>query len=323
MRTRRLAGRLLLALAGPAILFFAADLWMRTRVGECGLTPFKSSDVQGLPHLLFAGRETIYKGVPVRINSLGLRGGELAAPPAGWPRVALIGDSVTFGNGCREEETLAAALAAELAARGTPAQVLNCGTPAYNADNVATMLRERVLALQPDRVIWVMVANDVCDSLRRTEIPVDATIDAYADFRFGSPLMQMVNQHGSALLRRMGLPIDGYVESVLRQHVRTGDERLRRALAEMRQRCAAASIPFGVAIYPYMTRLDSNPFAPIENACAALCDELGVPCVRLADAFAPDENLVRFWVAPLDPHPGAEANRRVVEVLADKYFAKQ
>jgi len=323
MRTRRLVGRLLLALAGPALLFFAADRWLRTRVGECGLTPFKSSDVQGLPHLLFPGRTTIYKGVPVRINSLGLRGGELAAPPAGVPRVALVGDSVTFGNGCREEETLAAALEAELAARGTPAQVVNGGVPAYNADNAATLLRERLLALRPDRVIWVMVANDVCDSHRRTEIPVDATIDAFADFRFGSPLLQMINQHGSALLRRMGMPLEGYVGSVVRQHERGGAERLRRAITDMQQRCAAAKVAYGVAIYPYMTRLDANPFAPIEQACARLCDELGVPCARLADAFAPDENLVRYWVAPLDGHPNGEANRRVVKVMADSLFAKQ
>src|SRR5262245_41764417 len=220
MRTRRLAGRLLLALAGPLVVFVALDLWMRTRVGECGLTPFKSSDVQGLPHLLFPGRTTIYKGVPVRINALGLRGGELLPPQDGQPRIALIGDSVTFGNGCREEETIAASLEAELAARGRPAQVVNCGVPAYNADNVATNLRERLLALQPSRVIWVMVANDVCDSLRRTEIPVDGTIDSYADFPLGSPLAQMVNQNMSGLLRRMGMPLDGYVESVLRQHAR-------------------------------------------------------------------------------------------------------
>lgn len=318
MRTRRWLGRLLLAAAGSIATLVAVDLGVRGEVGACGLTPFKTSDVAGLPHLLFPGRETIYKGVPVRINALGLRGPEIGAPPPGSVRIALIGDSVTFGNGCREEETLARALEAELARGGGRYEVLNCGVPAYNADNVATLLRERVAALAPQRVIWVMVANDVCDAHRRTEIPVDATIDAFADFPLRSPLLQMLNQQASALLRAAGLALDGYVESVLRQHDRAGDERLRRALAAMKETCAAAGADFRVAIYPFMTRLDRNPFQRIEERCFAVCAELGVPCVRIAEAFPPDENLQRHWVALLDAHPDGEANRRAAALLAER-----
>lgn len=322
MQMRRWTGRLALAAAGVLATFAALDAFMRTRVGECGLTPFATSTVQGLPHLLFPGRTTIYKGVPVRINADGFRGADFVPPPPGQPRVALIGDSVTFGNGCPEEGTLAAAVASQLAAQGRPAQVLDCGIPAYNADNVAVLLRERVLALHPDRVVYVMVANDVCDSHRRTEIPVDATIDACADFPLGSPLLQMVNQNMSGLLRRCGLQLDGYVESVLKQNTRTGGERLRRALTSMQEQCAAAGVGFGVAIYPFMTRLDMNPFRPIEESCATLCAELGIPCVALAGAFRSDENLVRHWVGPLDAHPDAAANARVAPLLVEKLLPR-
>ena len=296
MNLRRSLGRLLLAVTGAAISFAALDGWLRTRVGACGLTPFKTSTVNGLPHVLFPGRTVIYKGVTVRINSLGLRGGELAPLPAGQSRIALVGDSVTFGNGCEEGDTLAASLEVALTLQGKAAQVVNCGVPAYNADNAAVLLRERVLALHPQHVIYVMVANDVCDSHRKTEIPVDATIDSNADFPLGSPLLQMVNQNASGLLRKFGLKLDGYVESVLRQHERTGEARLRHALTDMQSLCKAAAIDYGVAIYPFMTRIDSNPFAPIEQSCARLCEELAIPCTRLSDAFEPDENLVRFWV---------------------------
>ncbi len=307
-------------LASTAATLAAVDWRLRREVGACGTTPFMTATVKGLPHQLFPGRTTVYKGVEVRINSIGLRGDELPAPVAGVLRVALVGDSVTFGNGCPEAETLAHALANELASRGQSTQVINCGIPAYNADNVATMVRERVVALAPQRVIYVMVANDVCDAHRRTEIPVDATIDAFADFPLGSPLLQLLNVQASGILRAAGLQLDGYVESVLRQHERVGVDRLRRALTEMRDACATAGIDFRVAIYPFMTRIDKNPFRPIEDSCATLCGELRVPCVRLSDAFAPDTNLGTYWVALLDAHPNGAANRTVAKLLAERYF---
>lgn len=321
MRTRRILGRLALATIGSLVPAVPADLWLRSRVGACATTPFATSTIDGLPHLLSAGRTTLYKGVAVRINADGFRGDDLLAPPAGWPRVCLIGDSVTFGNGCPEDGTLAVMLAAELAARGTPAQVLNCGIPGYNADNVAVLLRERVLALQPQRVLYVMVANDVSGSLARSTIPDDASIDSCAEFPLGSPLLQMANQNASGLLRGLGVKLDGYVESIVRAWTGVGGERVRRALADMQASCRAAGVGFDVAIYPYMARLDRNPFELVEAGFAAACAEAGIPAVRLKEAFGADENLMRYWVGPLDGHPDRAANERVARLLAERFFA--
>ncbi len=318
MRARLLLGRLLLAVTSSVLTLAVADLWLRTKVGACGRTPFRTSTIKGLPHELCPGRTTTYKGVPVRINRSGLRGAEIPPPIAGVERIALIGDSVTFGNGCPEEETIAAELERELTRLGRPTQVLNCGVPAYNADNVAVLLREVALELEPTRVIWIMVANDVTSSLRPSVIPADAMVDACADYRFGSPLLQMVNNCGSGLLRGMGFKLGGYVESILGQHARAGSERLRRALTEMQQLCRDRSLDFRVAIYPYMVRIDQNPFRPIEDECVQLCETLVIPCVRLSDAFKPDEDLKRFWVGILDAHPNGESNRAAVHLLAER-----
>jgi lysophospholipase L1-like esterase len=321
MRMRRTLGRLgLAALAGliPAAL---ADAWLRTKVGACGVTPFATSTIDGLPHLLFAGRSTTYKGALVRINADGFRGEQFAAPAAGLPRIALIGDSVTFGNGCPEDGTLAAALAAELAAKGRAAQVLNCGIPGYNADNVATLLRARVLALQPTEVVWVLVANDVSGSPARSDlIAPDAVIDRFAELPLGSPLLQMANQNMSAVLRRMGFALDGYIESIVRAWSRQGGDLVRRALDSIRSDCAAAGVPFRVAVYPYLTRPDRNPFAPVEEGFIAACAERSIPVLPLVEAFARDENLMRHWVGPLDGHPDAAANRRVARLLAERFY---
>ncbi|MSR47631.1 MAG: SGNH/GDSL hydrolase family protein [Planctomycetes bacterium] len=321
MRTRRILGRLVLAAIGATLPALAADAWIRRQVGRCGVTPFQTSTVDGLPHLLFPGRSTVYKGVEVRINAQGFRGADFAPPTAGHERIALIGDSVTFGNGCPEEGTLAVKLTTELAARGKPAQVLNCGIPGYNADNVAVLLRERVVPLRPQRIVWVMVANDVNTSLNRSEIPDDAIIDSFAEFPLGSPLLQMLNQNASGLLRQAGVQLDGYVESILRESRRADGKRLRQALTGMQAICRAAGIDFRVAIYPFMTCPATNPFAPVEEGCARLCAELAIPSVRLSDAFPRDENLTRYWVGPVDGHPNGDANRIAAGLLATRYFS--
>jgi len=315
-RFRRLAGRLLLACASVLLVLLAFDLWMRTRVGASGLTPFRNSAIEELPHELVPGRDTTYKGVEVRINQAGFRGPELVAPAEGQERIALIGDSVTFGNGCPQDETLAAALQAELAAKGRPAQVLNCGVPAYNAPNVLTLLRERVLPLKPARVLYVMVANDVTKAQRKVEIPPDAEIDACADFPLGSPLLQFLQNRASAVLRSLGFSLGGYVESVQKQFEEGGRDRLADAVKEMQRLCLEQDVKFGVVIYPYLVRPDANPFRPIEDDGARLFGELAIPFTRVSDAFGADEDLTKFWVAPLDGHPNAEANRRAATHVA-------
>src|SRR5689334_22283567 len=103
-------GRLLLVAASLLLWFGVTELWQRRSVGACALTPFRNATLAGIPHELVPGRVTTYRGVEVRINALGFRGAELAEKPVGAQRIALVGDSFTFGNGCAETETLAAAL---------------------------------------------------------------------------------------------------------------------------------------------------------------------------------------------------------------------
>ncbi len=318
MVARSCLGRLLLALLSSAACLGAIDAWMRTKIGACGLTPFGDSAVEALPHELVPGRVTTYKGVTVRINRDGFRGAEIVDPPPGAERIALVGDSVTFGNGCPEEGTLSVELERELARRGHPAQVLNCGVPGYNAANVATLARERVLALRPQRLLYVMVANDVSRSQRRVPIPQDGAIDARAEFPLGSPLLQFLGIRGSALLRAVGFHPRGYVASLVTQFENGGGERVGRALEELARLCREKGIEFRVAIYPALGRLDHDPFAAIEADCARRCAELSVTCHSIGDAFAPDEDLTKYWVAFLDGHPDAAANAIAARFLAER-----
>ncbi|MSR61622.1 MAG: hypothetical protein EXS08_04130 [Planctomycetes bacterium] len=97
------------------------------------------------------------------INSAGFRDREFAlAKPAGVFRIVCVGDSVTFGQPKKSEESWPKALERLLNERvGTASfEVLNLGVTGYNVLQVAERLRILGLAYQPDLVLYGYVLND-------------------------------------------------------------------------------------------------------------------------------------------------------------------
>ena len=84
-------------------------------------------------------------------------------------RIALVGDSVTFGEGVpRTEETFAQVLEQTLNGRqqALTARVFNFGASAYSVKVMAASLRHRMLAVEPDLVVMAIVPSD--SDLERT-----------------------------------------------------------------------------------------------------------------------------------------------------------
>lgn len=109
-----------------------------------------------------------YIGVPVRINSTGLRDRELALPkPEGVFRVLAVGNSVTFGFGVRLEETyvkrLERRLNASLEGSTAKAEVINAGIEGTGIDYYFHFLRTTGALLAPDLVLVGIVLNDISD----------------------------------------------------------------------------------------------------------------------------------------------------------------
>jgi lysophospholipase L1-like esterase len=103
---------------------------------------------------------------PVRINSLGLRGPELAPLPPGGARVLLLGDSVVVGFEVAYEDTFGALLETRLAgALGFPVQVVNAGVRGYGTDQDYLYFRERGRLLKPDLVVAFYSFNDPEDNV--------------------------------------------------------------------------------------------------------------------------------------------------------------
>lgn len=110
----------------------------------------------------------LYTGVPVRINSIGLRDREVDVPKLpGVFRVLAIGDSVTFGFGVRVEDSYPKRLEALLNAGANNGanrvEVLNAAVPGTALVSYLKTLREKGPILQPDLILVGIVLNDIMD----------------------------------------------------------------------------------------------------------------------------------------------------------------
>lgn len=101
-------------------------------------------------------------GVFYRTDSLGLRGPErsLARIPQ-RARVAVLGDSVVWGLGIAEEQTIPAWLERLAQGRGIDVEAWNLGVPANNIFHEKARFGRFASILRPDVTIIIMLYNDL------------------------------------------------------------------------------------------------------------------------------------------------------------------
>jgi len=125
---------------------------------------YRPSTVPDLSYEMVPFRKGSFEGMQVRTNSLGMRGGEPAPGDPSLFRIAVLGDSFTFGFGVAEEEIYPVVLERILngspAARNRRYEVLNLGVVGYNTRDEAVVLERRALPLEPRLVVLGYVLND-------------------------------------------------------------------------------------------------------------------------------------------------------------------
>jgi len=170
---RRLLPRLLLSCVSLALVLTLAEgglrLW-HARNPIAGLkTLHRLTPDQPQLFELDPGARTVLEegGIVYEVNRDGMRDrihprerpGQREDRPSRL-RIALVGDSVSFGVGVADDAIFPALLEARL---GNGAEVLNFGVGGYNAYNERGLLESRVLAYQPDLVVVQFCINDLND----------------------------------------------------------------------------------------------------------------------------------------------------------------
>lgn len=96
----------------------------------------------------------------VRTNSDGLRNAEELTAFEDQKKIALIGDSVTFGHKFSQEDTVSAKLQALVNAGECKAKVLNMGVPGYNFWQLRENLIRHLSKYKPEVVVFTLNLND-------------------------------------------------------------------------------------------------------------------------------------------------------------------
>ena len=127
--------------------------------------PFKNQEIPYVhkPNLVQAQARGL---AIINTDSLGLRamtgGAVYGAKQAGEYRIAIVGDSFTFGEGIqRTEDTFAHVLETRLNHKqASNVRVFNYGTSAYSVKEMTAVLKSRMLAIEPDLVLLAIIPTD-------------------------------------------------------------------------------------------------------------------------------------------------------------------
>ena len=116
--------------------------------------------------LMKPGSHYEWQGIPVDINSHGLRGPETTyEKPPSTIRILNLGDSVAMGWGVDEEKTYGRGLELLLNEQSTGNlryEVINAGVPGWNLENALAYLQAEGLKYEPDLLLLdLTIANDI------------------------------------------------------------------------------------------------------------------------------------------------------------------
>lgn len=253
----------------------------------------------------------------INTDSLGLRakiaGASYGAKQPKEFRIALVGDSCTFGEGVtRTEDTFAQVLEDLLNQRqqALTVKVFNYGVSAYSVKEMAATFQYRVMDIQPDLVVMAIIPSDF--NLARTP-GIDSEgyfVDKRISFLHDSPMGAIFRRvHLMYVLREIALrrsfPSPNIGQIIPRGEIPETYEYVRqfKKVAEERK------LSYVIVLLPHMQK----------NSWGPLPDQLSSDAVRHIDlSFLGNEfSEEQYMASRFDPHPSPAVHHRIGETLAD------
>jgi lysophospholipase L1-like esterase len=269
------------------------------------------SDNPAIGHEHRPGTGGVYMGVPVEINALGLRDRDFPAQkPAGQVRTLMLGDSLTFGWGVRQEDTPSKLLEARLnGSVPTPRdEVVNTGVGNYNTTMEIAYFLDRGHQLKPDVVVLNYFINDAEPAPKRRTAPWREYSHAYV--LFASAIDKLSRQYfGKANWQT-------YYRDLYRDGA-PGWMAAQDAIGRLAAYCRENDIKLLIVNYPELHQLRDYPFAQVTAGVAAAAKANDVPFLDLLPTIE-DLQPASLWVSPTDAHPNRTANERYAQAISDK-----
>lgn len=265
-----------------------------------------------------------YRTNAVHENSAGFRGRPFTpVKPAGVYRIAIVGDSFTYGNGVRQEDRYSDLLQGQLPSH---VEVLNFGVAGANTPEHRQLIQHLLPDVHPDFILVQWFVNDVEGDdttgrpVFRPLVPLHAlhnwlnnasALYTVANMQWAEMqvALGMTTSYGDYLKHRLGDPNSG--DSI----------RDRDLLRDMIANAQQAHVPIGIVLFPDTAGpLDDHyPFAYLHERVLEVCAERGITCLDLRSDFARVKDRHTLWASRLDHHPSARANLIAAERILETY----
>jgi lysophospholipase L1-like esterase len=263
-------------------------------------------------------------GPQVSFNSLGFREREVGPKDPKRYRIAVIGDSFTWGQGIEEADRYSNLLGGFL---GPQFDVLNFGRPGHNMPEHLDDL-DQVLKLHPDFVVLQLFINNFeTASMRRPQTYTLLPQDLDAWMVRSSVVYRLLSDRWTLFLESIGFA-ESYAD-YLRRHLQDPNSPDAREafgmLGQFIDRARAAGVPSGVVLFPAADAMGpfaaDYPFDFLHERVKAICAEKQVPYLDLLPAFTKIRDPHSTWVSPFDAHPNAQTNRRAAFQILSTFGA--
>ena len=260
--------------------------------------------------------------VEVVRNSLGYRDRE---PPPKDPsryRIAVIGDSFTWGQGVEASERFSNRIEALLGPRD---EVLNFGIPGHDMPQHLDVLGQ-VLPLAPDFVLLQLYINDFETSEMRRPKPHPLISEAAArGWGRSSVLYDLANGHWVQLQEATGLT-ESYVHYLQRNLADPNAPNAQIAFGMLRQfieKAKRAGVGVGLVLFPMTDAMgpygDGYPVGFIHDRVRQIAADEQAPFLDLLPAFSTYKDPKSLWVSAFDAHPNAIANERAAQEILNAF----
>lgn len=245
------------------------------------------------------------------------------AKSPGTYRIAIVGDSFTFGNGIRQEDRYSDLLHKRLPAHF---EVLNFGTPGANTPQHRNLVAELLPKIRPDFVLLQWYVNDMEDddaTGRPSFEPLMPVRTWHAWLSERSALYSIANARWAEAQIALGWTTSyaAYLQHRLGDPNGRDAQLDRQIMLDLIARCRQAMVPLGIVLFPDTTgQLGAEyQFAYLHERVLDICREQDLPCVDLTPSFSLVKDRGALWANRLDHHPGALANEIAAVKILEKY----
>jgi len=282
-------------------------------------------------------------GVLYKINSHGMRDREYPLEKGEHSyRLAVLGDSCTFGDGVSLEDTYVKQLEYVLNQEHhlrKKIEVLNLGVNGYNTVQELWRLKEMGLKCQPDLILLGYYLNDplpvdlkaVFGGHKQKELPYRIPLPFKAFLRRHSQLYMSLSNVYGGILQWFGLRSDKvrrsatyYLDyySALYQDTFEGWEKCQKALLDFSRIAATEGVLYLVVIFPALIDLEgSYPFGFIHHKVASFLGENDIAFLDLLPTYLGKDSR-SLWAASDNRHPNRQAHQIAARAISEYLMAK-